>query len=488
MSAAADRFHEHVLSAAQKRRLLEIVSQPPSLLSGTAVAESVRRIGAVVDVKVALVRRQNGAWEVLAESTPEPALPPIDEQVALLPREPVSASPAVECWCDARTRWTFVGVRSRRRGSTLLLLEGDWTDSGAPLVDVANGLIRAEQTRALTSRARVRVATHRLARTLAAVTGLKPISDVVVRSIAEVVGLRIASLAVPDVEGRQLSIVATYGYPLVLVKHLRIRPGVGVVGTVFQTRSPLRVRDVATHPGIQHRRLRYRTGSLMALPLEAGGEVVGVLCVSDRIDGGTFSHDDMSTLRALAAPAALALAAERARGQAESMARAAAVDPVSGLFNRRYFYGRFEEELQRARRQNTPVALLLLDIDDFKKINDTLGHLAGDLVIRHTADILRRSVRVFDVCTRYGGEEFAIVMPGSGLEDAANIAERIRTGIESYQSAELGAGRITASIGVAVSSPDSSVRELIARADQALYLAKRSGKNQVRTSEETSEQ
>jgi diguanylate cyclase (GGDEF)-like protein len=482
VSAAADRFHEHVLSAAQKRRLLEIVSLLPSLLGPTSVADAVRRIAAVVDVKVALVRRQNGAWAVLAESAPEPAVPPVDERVTVPPGQKVSASAAVECWSDVPAHWTFVGVRSRRRGSTLLVIEGDWTDSGTTLVEVASGLIRAEQTRALTSRARVRLATHRLARTLAAATGLQLISDIVVRSIAEGVGVRIASLAVPDAEGRRLSIVATYGYPLVLVKHLRIQPGVGIVGTVFQTRSPLRVRDVATHPGILRRRLRYKTDSLMALPLEAGGEVVGVLCLSDRIDGGTFSHDDMSTLRALAAPAALALAAERARGQAESMARAAAVDPVSGLFNRRYFYGRFEEELQRARRQNTPVALLLLDIDDFKKINDTLGHLVGDQVIRDTADILRRSVRVFDVCTRYGGEEFAIVMPGSGLEDAANIAERIRAGIEGYRSPEVRAGRITASIGVAVSSPDTSVRELIARADQALYLAKRSGKNQVRTS------
>jgi diguanylate cyclase (GGDEF)-like protein len=297
--------------------------------------------------------------------------------------------------------------------------------------------------------------------------------------MARAVDARLASLVVPSPEDQSLSIVATFGYPLALVEHLRIAPGAGILGTVFQERSPMRVEDVSALTGA--RRPRYRTGSFIAIPLSAGSDVLGVVAVADRNDGQAFSRDDMSMLRSLVPAAVLALARERARHQAEALAHAAAIDPVSGLFNRRYFHVRIEEELQRARRHHMPVALLMIDIDDFKTINDNFGHLAGDVVIKDTAEILKRSVRVFDICTRFGGEEFAIVMPDSDGDDAVGSAERIRQRIEEYQSLDLGGMRITASIGVAVSTEEMTVRELIAHADQALYSAKQAGKNQVRT-------
>jgi len=323
-------------------------------------------------------------------------------------------------------------------------------------------------------------ATYRLARRLSTATDLTAVGDAAVSSIARALGARIVSIAVPDAERRRLVIISTYGYPRGLVEHLRIVPGTGVLGGVYQSGRGLRVTDVSTHPGLERRRPRYRTNSLMAVPLKAGRDVLGVVSASDRIDGQPFTRADISALRALAVPTALALQRERARTEAESFAHAAAIDPVSGLFNRRYFHMRIEEELQRARRHDTPVALLMVDIDDFKAINDTFGHLVGDLVIGKIAEILRRSVRVFDVCTRFGGEEFAIVMPGSGREDAVRVAERIRQRIEEYRSIEWGTLQTTVSIGIAVSSSEMSVRDLIAHADQGLYLAKRGGKNQIR--------
>jgi diguanylate cyclase (GGDEF)-like protein len=125
----------------------------------------------------------------------------------------------------------------------------------------------------------------------------------------------------------------------------------------------------------------------------------------------------------------------------------------------------------------------MIDIDDFKGINDSYGHLAGDVVLKDVAEILKHSIRVFDVCARFGGEEFAIIMPGSSAENAGTIAERIRQRIEAYRSTDraLAMLRVTVSVGLAVSSTVMSTRELIARADQALYAAKRAGKNCVRT-------
>jgi two-component system cell cycle response regulator len=124
----------------------------------------------------------------------------------------------------------------------------------------------------------------------------------------------------------------------------------------------------------------------------------------------------------------------------------------------------------------------MIDLDDFKRVNDTYGHGAGDATIRATASIIRRSVRPFDICTRYGGEEFAVVMPDSSAIIAETVAERIRSRISAWQPADdaLAALQITASIGFALGHRTTSADEFLARADRALYAAKNAGKNQVR--------
>jgi diguanylate cyclase (GGDEF)-like protein len=185
----------------------------------------------------------------------------------------------------------------------------------------------------------------------------------------------------------------------------------------------------------------------------------------------------------MAAPAALGLASARLANQAKDLAHAAAVDPLTSLFNRRYFENRINEEIQRARRYRLDLALLVIDADDFKALNDAFGHLVGDRVLRTMADMLRRSVRAFDVCTRYGGEEFAILMPGSSAGSAFQSAERIRQRIERYRFDPLvipPERHPTISVGVAVLTGEGSAQDLIARADRALYAAKAAGKNCVK--------
>jgi diguanylate cyclase (GGDEF)-like protein len=204
--------------------------------------------------------------------------------------------------------------------------------------------------------------------------------------------------------------------------------------------------------------------------------------MTDRRGDQAFARGDVAALRIFAAGAALALERERALDSAEAYAHAAAVDPVTGVFNRRYFQVRLDEELQRSHRHQIPLALLMIDIDDFKRVNDSHGHLAGDIILRDVGEILRRSVRVFDVCARFGGEEFVIIMPGSSSENALRIAERIRERIETYRPADrtLATTRVTVSVGLAVSSSEATVSQLLERADQALYAAKRAGKNCIR--------
>ena len=312
------------------------------------------------------------------------------------------------------------------------------------------------------------------------------LAPLVVRSVADAVGARMAALALYDANTGRLAIVATKGYPSVLVEDLRIAPGSGVIGQVFATRRPLLVADASRELNAHPRRPRYRTGSFMAVPIYTDAGTLGVLTMADREDLQAFTPGDLTVARAMTAPVGLALVSARLAGEARELAHAAAVDPLTGLFNRRYFETRIDEEIQRARRYKLDLALLVIDADNFKALNDLLGHLVGDRVLRAMSDTLRRSVRAFDVCTRFGGEEFAILMPGSNAASAVQSAERIRQRIEQYKfdpmliPAEI---RPTISVGVAVLNGESTAQDLIARADRALYVAKGQGKNCVRLAE-----
>jgi diguanylate cyclase (GGDEF)-like protein len=324
---------------------------------------------------------------------------------------------------------------------------------------------------------------YAFARQLGKTTAADQLHALVVSTIATRLGGQQGALALYDESSQRLSIVATFGYPSVLVEDLRIAPGEGVIGEVFATRAPLLVTDAGKQREGHPRRLRYRTGSFMALPVFTEQASLGVLTLADRADLHPFCRADLTVARAMLAPAALALASSRLAGQARELAHAAAVDPLTGLFNRRYFETRIEEEIQRARRYSLDLALLVIDADNFKMLNDVLGHLAGDQVLRAVSDTLRRSVRAFDVCTRFGGEEFAILMPGSHAASALQSAERIRQHIADYRFAPLAMPahlHPTISIGAAVLAADDTPQDLIARADRALYAAKAAGKNCVR--------
>jgi diguanylate cyclase (GGDEF)-like protein len=324
---------------------------------------------------------------------------------------------------------------------------------------------------------------YAFSRRLGQVNEIGPLSQFILKTIAERLDAQQAALALYDESVGRLAIVATHGYPSVLVEDLRIAPGSGVIGEVFASRQPLLVSDAERERRAQPRRRRYRTGSFMALPLYTDSQGLGVLTFADRADLQPFNRGDLTLARAMAAPAALGLSTARLAHQAKGLAHAAAVDPLTSLFNRRYFETRIDEEIQRARRYGLDLALLVIDADDFKGLNDLFGHLIGDRVLRAMSDTLRRSVRAFDVCTRFGGEEFAILMPGSTATSALQSAERIRQRIEHYRFDPLlipPEMHPTISVGVAVLTDESSAQDLIARADRALYAAKAAGKNCVR--------
>jgi diguanylate cyclase (GGDEF)-like protein len=178
---------------------------------------------------------------------------------------------------------------------------------------------------------------------------------------------------------------------------------------------------------------------------------------------------------------------DQLRAAKAELERLSVTDALTGLFNRRYFGTRLHQEFQRAQRYSDPVSLLMLDIDHFKKVNDSYGHPFGDVVLKGTAELIRSSVRDPDICARYGGEEFAVILPQTHLAGALVVAERIwrELGLKRYpldpkdRTPGRGDVRATASIGLAffpskdIANPES----LVKFADEALYRAKREGRN-----------
>jgi diguanylate cyclase (GGDEF)-like protein len=165
-----------------------------------------------------------------------------------------------------------------------------------------------------------------------------------------------------------------------------------------------------------------------------------------------------------------------------TMQEQAIFDVVTGLRNHRYFQVRLRDELKRSQRSNVPTGLIVLDLDNFKRVNDRFGHATGDAVLRKVAQTLERNARAADVVCRYGGEEMAVVLPGTSLADAGRVAERFRRAVEQLGEPE--GQPVTVSVGVACYPQHGpSIDELLAAADGAMYQAKRAGKNCVHTAE-----
>ncbi|HEY8141063.1 MAG TPA: sensor domain-containing diguanylate cyclase, partial [Kofleriaceae bacterium] len=261
---------------------------------------------------------------------------------------------------------------------------------------------------------------------------------------------------------------------------LEFKDNAGLVSMVVKNRHYLpasgELKDDAIPVWTKRIKLR-GAESLLVLPLTAGDEVIGTLALASRTRN-RFRKDIREMLGVIANQVATSLQNAMMYRKMETMAT---TDGLTGLTNHRSFKERFGQLLERSARHGHKAAVLLCDVDHFKKVNDNHGHPVGDEVLRQVARVLKGAVRVIDIPARYGGEEFAVVLEATDLEGALRLAERIREDVGRLEiPTDKGPLSVTMSIGVAAFPDDSREQaQLIERADLALYHAKENGRNRV---------
>jgi diguanylate cyclase (GGDEF)-like protein len=316
---------------------------------------------------------------------------------------------------------------------------------------------------------------YEAAKTISSSLELESVLNNLVQVTCQAFAYEQGAILLVDERSGDLVVEATYGYAPG-TRGYRIPAGKGVTGSVQRSGKAEIVSDVrrdARYIGITE-----RVVSEIAVPLISEGRVIGVFNF-ESMRRGAFGERDLHILTALAGYATIAI--ENAR-LFEKTKRLAITDGLTELYNHRYFHETLERTLERCRRDGQPLAVIMLEIDSFKRYNDTYGHQRGDDVLRTVSDLLRKGSRASDIAARYGGDEFMIVLPNSTKETAAEIAERLRRAVEAYPFllGESVVTSVTLSVGVAASPDDGeAVDALVDAVDRAQYTAKRSGGNKV---------
>lgn len=280
-----------------------------------------------------------------------------------------------------------------------------------------------------------------------------------------------AASAIPGVEAAVIEAKAAGGKEVTAARGL---PGEDIARTVVRLPESDNLRAVEVS-------YRYRLDDVdaatslvrsgVALPVRADGVTVGTLSAFSRSSDRRLGDAELDELERLAFRAGPALDNARRFGEARALAD---LDALTGLHNRRYFHEVFEREIARAQRYNRRLSLIVVDLDDFKAVNDRVGHLSGDSVLAEVASRIRSAVRSADIPCRVGGDEFAVILPECARSEAERLARRIAGTVHARAIGQT--GLLNLSAGVAELRPDEGAAALFERADEALYRAKELGK------------
>lgn len=312
---------------------------------------------------------------------------------------------------------------------------------------------------------------------------IKRIAEVCIFEIPKLIGAKLASLYILD-ENSDILHLEKNNHPFLInnIVSLNQNPPSPMV-TAVRSKELLIIDDVESHktPNMSHTQRtfsrNYKTKSCIIAPLICHGQVVGVLNLSEKQKGTHFTKDDIAVVelfrQSIGASIGNISLFEKTQRQAKT-------DGLTGMLNHRMFYETLEVELRRAQRYGGKLSIIMVDVDNLKPINDNFGHRAGDMAIKQIARRISACIRQIDIAARYGGDEFAVILPNTSLEDAATVAERMVTmtlGTPMLWEDQ----RIPLSISVGVGRYDgqSSAGDVTKATDKALYAAKQAGKGRV---------
>jgi len=309
------------------------------------------------------------------------------------------------------------------------------------------------------------------------------IADVCIEKIPNIVGVRFASLYILD-ETNNILHLSKHNHPFLINKIVSLNqsPPSPMVMAV-RSKELILVGDIDTHKKPVIRRSQrafadnYKTKNCVISPLICQNRVVGVLNLADKTDG-VFDSVDIALIELLSQLIGASIGNVKLF---EKMQRQASTDGLTGLVNHRTFYEILEKELWRSRRYGGHISLIMVDVDNLKKINDTYGHRAGDKVIKEISRRIKGCIRQIDTAARYGGDEFAVILPNTVLSDAKIVAERMVEAVASHPTSwHKMQIPLSISVGLGEYGANTNPEDITSRSDEALYQAKQAGKNTVR--------
>ncbi len=367
-----------------------------------------------------------------------------------------------------------LGALARTFNTTLAAV----TDLHAARIDDATLLAAMQREVALKAQLEARVQElelmHRLAGALSATLDVEALARRVAELAAERIPGTAFALLLADEVTRELVVRSVANLDPAAVG-TRLAPGTGLAGLSVAERRLVRAEGEAAAlalPGA-HGPL----ASAVAVPLLTADGCAGALLYG-RPEAGAFADGELRLLESAALQVATAVESARLH---QAMVRLSQTDNLTGVQNRRQLFARLELKRERAARFGEPFALLLLDVDRFRELNEAAGHAVGDATLREVATLLLREVREVDLVARYGGEEFAVVLPRTSPAEAAAAAERLRAAVAESGFEGAPGGRLTVSLGGAAFPGDArDLSALVDCADAALFAAKRAGRNAVR--------
>jgi len=315
-----------------------------------------------------------------------------------------------------------------------------------------------------------------LSRMISASLDLEQLLTTTIKTVVEKTQVEAYCLFLYDDESKRLHVRTSGGAGTEVLKDLHLAPGEGLAGRVFERRMPELVTDIS-EPAWPDVPAGVR--SLLSTPLTIKEHSVGVMTLMSGRPTA-FTERDLVFFSAVANQLGIAVENARLYHRTKELSYR---DSLTGLFNRRYFEETLTQEIRRAERYKMPLTLIMVDIDHFKRYNDTHGHPQGDEVLKEVSSILLKSTRQVDVVARYGGEEIVLILPLTPKDPALLVAEKLRRAVEEAPVPGehiLPARRLTISLGVATYPADATTATgLVLAADRALYQAKQAGRNKV---------